>query len=199
LGSQTRRHKKKTFPWPKASKKEKELAHRYWGIMTRVVAGLLRNVADSLDIPQAMLLSLLQSDPSQEEARLIERIERKTSNPGSLADHQPPSPKVLLSVGRTQGVKTNTSAAYEWNQPVLKMFHFREVRGINNRTLLLTTPPRVIADLCGNTAGSTNKAQLQDHARVLARLVQAGNSVQRRLHAVRHADAHATSTQRIAS
>jgi isopenicillin N synthase-like dioxygenase len=132
LGAQTRRHKKKTFPWPKASKKERELAHRYWGIMTRVVAGLLRNVADSLDIPQDMLLSLLQSDPSQEEARLIERIERKSSNPSSLADHQPPSPKVLLSLGKTQGIKTNTSSAYEWNQPVLKMFHFREVRGNNN-------------------------------------------------------------------
>jgi hypothetical protein len=105
--------------------------------MTRVVAGLLRNVADSLDIPQDMLLSLLQSDPSQEEARLIERIERKSSNPSSLADHQPPSPKVLLSLGKTQGIKTNTSAAYEWNQPVLKMFHFREGQPIrpNFRTM----------------------------------------------------------------
>jgi hypothetical protein len=136
MGTQTRKHKKKTFPWPKASKKEKELGKRYWKIITRAVVGLLKNVADSLGVPHELLLSLLQSDPSQEEAWLMERIQaRRSSNP-DLAN-RPASPKVLLSVGKTHGIRTTPNTPDDWNHPVIKMFHFREVLSTALPSLLL--------------------------------------------------------------
>jgi len=119
FNQQTRRHRKKKFPWPQASSQEKQLAHHYWDIMLRVVAGLLRNIAYNLGIPTTLLHSLLMADASQEIGWLMDKLQRN-----SKAQSKPS--RVMLSLGKTQGLKS-MSKEEGWNYPVVKILHFKEV------------------------------------------------------------------------
>lgn len=133
----TRRQKKGKFPWPKATDHEIMLAHEYWHIMTRIVIGLLRNVANNLGIPSQSLISLLRAHSAQEdEDMLFRRRQMKTSG------HQAKA-KLLFSVGHTPGVRrrrnhkgTNSQPSLDtdWNKPVMKLFHFREVLLLTSQT-----------------------------------------------------------------